>query len=406
MPIFIALIVVGVIGVGGGSYAGAQYYQSDKYQKQADNLLSNGQYDEALVLYQKSLSKWNRDETRAKQDFARQEKEAAKLIAGIKENSNQVDGQSCLDRLKSITPSSRQYSEAEILARNCQAKLEEDQKKEAQVAKQAEEEAAKKAEEARLAEEAKKKQTTASTPTTSAPTTSTPSTNQSTAQESATPATPTESAPVASTTQTTDPNACTSNPNPVFTHHLTDTSKIVDIAIPPRIIGGHLKTHSYVETNFQRVPLYAPADMQLYGGVHLSHGSDPDDYGFDSKVSCEVMVRLGHITDPIQSIKDTFPTATTDSRTNYNITPINFKAGELLGYTTGTAAAGNWDFGLYNSSTKNRYADDPEWDDSSIYTTAVCPYDYFSTELKSAYSAKYIQDFGVSVLDGAFFCQQ
>lgn len=198
---------------------------------------------------------------------------------------------------------------------------------------------------------------------------------------------------------------CQSNANPTFTHHITDTSKISSVVVPPRFISGDLKTHSYINTNHQRVPVYAPADLTLKRGVYLQHANGDLDYGLDSEVTCEIMIRFGHITDPVQSIKDAFgPTPRNDSITQ-NITPITFSAGDLLAYTTGTTAAGNWDFGAYNSTTKNRYAENPTYSKSTIWSTAVCPYDFFTSGLKSVYTAKYIQEFGNSTTDGPFFCQ-
>ena len=122
--------------------------------------------------------------------------------------------------------------------------------------------------------------------------------------------------------------------------------------------------------------------MTLITGAHTVDGP----YGFIFRVSCEVQLRFGHITEPIQEIKDVFPsTPAQDSRDQKIDHEIFFKAGEVIAYTTGTEMAGNWDFGVYNSVTSNRYASDPQWNISATYTTAVCPFDYFHANLKSVY---------------------
>lgn len=180
---------------------------------------------------------------------------------------------------------------------------------------------------------------------------------------------------------------CVSNLSPAFTHHITDLSKVSSIVPPPTMgAGPNLKTHSYINSESARVPVYAPADMTIKAGSYYESGP----YMFDFWASCEVTVRFGHMTEPVDALKKLLPTEpkpSSDSRTQ-GLSGVSFKAGELIGYTTGTSLAGNWDFGVYNSSVKNRYADDPDWGWSDINTTAVCPFNYFTSELKEEYRAK------------------
>ena len=197
--------------------------------------------------------------------------------------------------------------------------------------------------------------------------------------------------------------SCASNRNPVFTSHITDVDKIANVVTPPVIIAGSLKTHSYVETQKQRVPVYAPADMTLVTGAFYTAGP----YWLGFEVTCEITLRFAHITEPLQEIKDLFPdTPSQDSRDQQLKGTIAFKAGDLIGYTTGTSQAGNWDFGVYDSGSSNRYAGSAEWGNSWVYTTAVCPYDFFSPELKQVYVGKYNKQVYSSMQrDGPTFCQ-
>lgn len=198
---------------------------------------------------------------------------------------------------------------------------------------------------------------------------------------------------------------CKSNPSPTFTHNITDVSKIVNIVIPPNFVAGDLKTHSYIETDHAKVPVYAPADMTLTGGSYYISGP----YRLDFQVSCEVTMRFAHITEPIQEIKNILPSTpapANNSRDQAIKNQISFKAGDLIGYTTGTDRAGNWDFGVYNANTKNKYADDEKLNFSRINTTAVCPFDYFSAELKISYKAKYNARINTGAkADGESFCK-
>ena len=206
-----------------------------------------------------------------------------------------------------------------------------------------------------------------------------------------TPTNSTEQLPAPTTTKATSNFECVSNPNPVFTHHITDPN-IFQYVIPPPTMGGNgqsLKTHSYIVTNFAEAPVYAPVDMVLDTGAHYTVGP----YWLGFTVSCEVKLRFAHITDPIQAIKDVFPAVPQEGSHNMPVKQkIAFKAGDLIGYTI----KGNWDFGVYNSTKINRYAVDPVWGISTVYTTAVCPFDYYSAQMKAVYTSK----FDTKILEG------
>ncbi|TSC77638.1 MAG: hypothetical protein G01um101424_261 [Parcubacteria group bacterium Gr01-1014_24] len=179
---------------------------------------------------------------------------------------------------------------------------------------------------------------------------------------------------------------CESNLSPVFTNDITDISRVNYIGPPPTMgAGPSLKTHSYIGTDHARVPVYAPAAMTLESGAHYIGGP----YVFEFQMSCEVKVRFGHITEPVDAIKQLLPSEPKEGSQTQELTPVKFAAGDLVAYTTGTNQAGNWDFGVYNSTVRNRYADDPDWSNSTTYTTAVCPFDYFSVSLKPAYFSKF-----------------
>ncbi len=196
---------------------------------------------------------------------------------------------------------------------------------------------------------------------------------------------------------------CQSNPSPIFTNDITDVSKINYIGPPPTMgAGPSLKTHGYIGTDHARVPVYSPTVMTLESGSYFVGGP----YLLEFRASCEVRVRFGHITEPVEAIKKLLPNEPKqDSRTE-GLPPIVFVAGELIGYTTGTDRAGNWDFGVYNSTIQNRYIDDPAWNNSTTYTTAVCPFDYFSENLRSVYFSKFdLSSMGGNPPHGESFCR-
>lgn len=201
---------------------------------------------------------------------------------------------------------------------------------------------------------------------------------------------------------------CVSNTRPTFAKHLIDPALVTNILPPPNRPKTDLtvlKTHSYINTPSMNAPIYAPTDMELVKGAHYVGGP----YSLDFKVSCEVMLRLGHITNPVQKIKEAFPAEPQNGSTDNQVNPpIAFKAGELVGYSGGppyTLAVG-FDFGMYNSATPNRFAAEPDKYTSSIYTTAVCPFDYFTPAVRDEYKAKfYLQTHEGMQYDLPHFCQ-
>lgn len=183
---------------------------------------------------------------------------------------------------------------------------------------------------------------------------------------------------------------CVSNSSPIFTNHITDLSK-VEFIQPP---GGSetwegepiLKTHSYVVVK-EEVPVYAPVDSELYEGVFYEE-EGMTQYSLFFNVGCEVFYIFDHIQEPVEKIKQAFTEPPRkDSRTRLLKTPIVFKAGELIGYSTGTRSARHWDFGVYNKKHTNFLKDSDFPNLSERDLQATCPYDYFPEEKRLAYYA-------------------
>lgn len=202
------------------------------------------------------------------------------------------------------------------------------------------------------------------------------------------------------------PGDCSDNSQPIFIHDITDVSKINYIAPPPTMgAGPSLKTHAYIGTDHIRVPIYAPADIRLATGSYYENGP----YTLVFQVSCQVSIRFNHITEPSAAIKAAFPAlpaGPNESRYQDLSAHPSFKAGDLIGYTTGTSESGNWDFGVYNSTVKNKYYNDPTWGDTVVNTTAICPFDYFPANLRAGYVSKFNSTIlGDNPPDGESFCK-
>lgn len=171
---------------------------------------------------------------------------------------------------------------------------------------------------------------------------------------------------------------CVSNENPVFTADITDP-KTIKAVTPPRNEKTH--SHVWIKDN-QKVPVYAPVDAKLVAGSKYTE-SGVVNYLFFFDVSCEVEIKFDHVLEPVQSIKDMFPNPPkTDTRTD-PLPATELKAGDLIGYTTGTPQANNWDFGVYNKARLNHLNGKEGYEE--IDWRAGCPYDYFITDKKEFY---------------------
>ena len=200
---------------------------------------------------------------------------------------------------------------------------------------------------------------------------------------------------------------CESDPNPVFTKSITDISQISHLTPPVTTQGGALNTHGYIhlEENGGKVSVYAPVDAKLYEGAFYNQGGEGL-YIVYFEVSCEVRFLFDHITEPVEKIKDEFPdTPAADSRTN-KVGPIEFKAGELIGYTGGTEMSKNWDFGVYNLKEENPYREAKfEEGNGFRYSNAVCPYEYFTKELRAKYDKLMTDSYGKPLNNPTNLCQ-
>ncbi len=185
-----------------------------------------------------------------------------------------------------------------------------------------------------------------------------------------------------------DSTACVSNTNPMFTAHITDTATVKAVT-PPR----NEKTHSHVWIkDDKKVPVYIPTDAKLAAGSKYTENGEIN-YLLFFDVSCEVELKFDHLEELVPVIGDMFPNPpkTDDTRTEY-LTAVEFKAGDLIGYTTGTPAAKNWDFGVYNKAKPNHLNGKEGY--AELDMRADCPYDYFTADKKQFYYNLFVSKAG------------
>lgn len=185
---------------------------------------------------------------------------------------------------------------------------------------------------------------------------------------------------------------CINNPNPKFSHDLTQADKIIKVT-PPSLVAGKNQDRAFlwIDTNkTSKVPVYAPVDADLVSGVYkISKTIDTVDYDLHFQVSCEVWFYVNHVSAPIDEIKSRLPSqpeTSTNNLTSFN-PPIHFKAGELIGHTTGTFQAHNFDFAVFDLNHTNILTGQGGSSDSR-FKNFICPFDLFPGSLKISYYKK------------------
>ena len=169
--------------------------------------------------------------------------------------------------------------------------------------------------------------------------------------------------------------------------------------------GNRIKNRSYVwigrdqSGRVYEVPVYAPADSTLTGitfylaSMRDEQGTPVDvkQYSLSFQVSCEVSYDFDHLCRLAENIAPlAAPTPSTTTRNAAVQTFLPLKAGDLIGYTTGTILAHSWDFVFANSSKSIDAVNLERYENSGDMRGllhADCPYDYFVDDLRAEYYA-------------------
>ncbi|TAI48525.1 hypothetical protein [Flagellimonas allohymeniacidonis] len=172
-----------------------------------------------------------------------------------------------------------------------------------------------------------------------------------------------------------------SNPNVNFTASFTDLDDIDHIEPLGEVQAFHnYSAHSYVfiKAGVTEVPVYAPADMDL-----INVTDDGADFGLMFRASCEVVLRFGHITNPITSIRNLATNQGISMFEGQPPTLLQVSAGELIGTTSGTVQAKSFDFGVYHSERPQTFVNNERFHPVETFRYSSCPYDYYSGALRN-----------------------
>ncbi|MBI2476271.1 MAG: peptidoglycan DD-metalloendopeptidase family protein [Candidatus Taylorbacteria bacterium] len=184
----------------------------------------------------------------------------------------------------------------------------------------------------------------------------------------------------------TQDEGCVEAP-PVLVADITDVSKIQKITAPGTASSEGPKGHSFIWTGGARVPIYAPvAGIFDSGSYSKDHAESKAQYllFFRVKEACGFQFKFDHIDEPVSAIRAELPSTPkiADSRGTPSTKQLEFAAGELIGYTSGNAPSGNWDFGLYNMNKQGALSAHGCY---ASHCNSVCWPDFFSVKKRDMY---------------------
>mgnify|MGYP001587355508 CR=1 FL=1 len=197
---------------------------------------------------------------------------------------------------------------------------------------------------------------------------------------------------------------CVSNPNPVFTHAFTDIAKLTEVSQYGNnaLYNPGSQARSYVSVKEgESTPVYAPINMTItriyYSDKNYSFlepGFIRPEYRINFEISCEVEMAYDHIVSLADKFKEFAPQVSSPGRNEGVEVSILVKAGEIIGYTSGSFPGRAFDFIMLNKAKLHPHLNRARWvTDNSLYKD--CPYDYFTDELKQQYYNLFVEEQGV-----------
>lgn len=188
---------------------------------------------------------------------------------------------------------------------------------------------------------------------------------------------------------------CISNPSPLFTSTFTDIDKIAGVSqfgnngfYNP---GSQARSYVFIAES-EITTVYAPVNATIthiyYSDKNYSGYIRPE-YRIDIDVSCEVHIAFDHIVNISDWLKPFAPQVPSPGRNPGVEVNVPVKAGDTIGFTTGTyrgSKSGGFDFLILNKARHLPRLNEARWTtDHSLYYG--CPYDYFTPNLKQQYYA-------------------
>lgn len=185
--------------------------------------------------------------------------------------------------------------------------------------------------------------------------------------------------------------------NPIFTSYFVDPAKVQKVGQVGVVHGSGLyiveRSYVSVKNEFagEKIAVYAPTDMTLRAGSYyhnpVASSTALPDYALWFDAGCNVEINFAHLKEVVEQIAVQMPTPKVDSR-NSQLTPIKFKAGELIGYfiyNSGDVAG--FDFIVRDKKIVNQFINQERYSGNRAgnLINGVCPYDYYESSKKQEY---------------------
>ena len=184
----------------------------------------------------------------------------------------------------------------------------------------------------------------------------------------------------------------------VFTADVTDVASLATVGPLPALAGGagyEIRSYMQVKDSYSgvRVPIYAPTKMTLVASVHyvdpLHDGSDSDyhgEWGLTFEASCTTQVGFAHIREVVAKISEVTVTSDAGSAGELVSHPVDFAAGEVIGYYVRGPGYFAWDFVVTDTTVTNAFVNLPRYQTGQLkFLHAICPYDLYAPAMRQHY---------------------
>jgi hypothetical protein len=184
-----------------------------------------------------------------------------------------------------------------------------------------------------------------------------------------------------------------------FTADVTDLDSLATVGPLPALAGGagyEIRSYMQVKDSYAgvRVPIYAPTAMTIQASVHyrdpLHQPTDLDyqgEWGLVFEASCNTQITFAHVREVVQKIADVTVTNPDAGNVGELVSkPVDFAAGEIIGYYKRGPGYFAWDFVVTDSSVTNQFANMARYlDAQSKFLHAICPFDPYSPQKRQPY---------------------
>jgi hypothetical protein len=166
----------------------------------------------------------------------------------------------------------------------------------------------------------------------------------------------------------------------------------------PALAGGvAFEGRSYMTVKPEQagvmIPIRAPTRMTLYAAKHyLLPGAPPDyvpDWALEFHATCEPTLQIGfaHVKAVVAKVQEVYTAGlVANSATVQTSRPVDFEAGELIGYYIRGTNSIAWDFIVLDHTVVNQFANQARYESSRVkLLNVVCPFERYVEPLRSAY---------------------